>query len=111
MGDFLTAGVTLFWAKFATIMAALTMAGIAVAIDAKRHSPLSAVLAIFAGTVMGVIAASSIVALMGWPESVGYGVASIFAISGNNLVKWLLRVSQDPTSLLRLWLGRGADKE
>lgn len=71
----------------------------------------SAILAIIAGTVMGVIAASAIVALMDWPEQTGYGVASVFAISGNNLIKWLLRVSQDPTSLLRLWLGRGSGKE
>ncbi len=92
-------------------MAALIMAGIAVAVDAKRHNPLSALLAIIAGTVMGVIGASSVVAIVGWPEQAGYGVASILAISGNNLIKWLLRVSQDPTSMIRLWLGRGADKE
>lgn len=87
------------------------MAGISVAIDSKRHSPLSALLAVIAGTVMGVIGATSVVAIMGWPDAAGYGVASLFGIAGNNLIKWLLRVSHDPTSFLRMWFGRGTDKE
>ncbi len=85
------------------------MAGIAVGLDAKRHSFPSAMLAIFAGTVVGVIAASSITALFGWDERVGYGIASIAAVSSNNLVRWLLRISQDPTSLIRLWFNRGKE--
>lgn len=99
MGDFLTAGVALVSAKFLTIMAAFSMALISVGIDSKRYTLPSAILAIIAGTIVGVIAASSITALMGWNESVGYGIASIFAISAQNLIKWLLRASQDPLSI------------
>ncbi len=78
----------------------------AVLIDARRHTLLSALLAIIAGTIVGVIAASSITSLMGWPEQVGYGVSAVFAISGNNLIKWLLRVSKDPSELLDIWRGK-----
>ncbi len=87
------------------------MAAISVGLDAKRHSMGSAILAIFAGTVVGVIAASSITALFGWDERVGYGISAVAAVSSNNLIKWLLRVSQDPTSLIRLWLGRGGSSK
>lgn len=93
-------------AKIGTIMASLSMAVIAVSIDAKRHNWLSAILAIIAGTVTGVIAASAIVALMGWPEQTGYGVASVFAIAGDRLVKWIMRMADDPASLLNLWRGK-----
>lgn len=79
------------------------MAVFSVLVDAKRHSPLSAMLAIVVGTVTGVIAASSIVAIMGWPEQAGYGVASIAAISSNNLIKWILRISSDPLSAWSKW--------
>jgi len=99
LGDFLTAGVAIISAKFLTIMAAFSMAIVSVGIDSKKYTFPSAILAIFAGTIVGVIAASSIIALMGWSEQVGYGVASIFAISAQNLIKWLLRASQDPLSL------------
>lgn len=82
------------------------MATVAVLIDLRKHTLASALLAIIAGTALGIIGASSIVALMGWPEQVGYGVASIFSISGNNLVKWLLRISKDPTELWDKWRGK-----
>ncbi len=75
-------------------------------LDAKRHSLPSALLAIFAGTVVGVIAASSITTLMGWQEQVGYGIASIAAVSSNNLIKWLLRASQDPLSFWDRFRGK-----
>jgi len=107
LNNFITAGVALISAKFLVIITSMTMAVIAVGLDAQKHTLPSALFAIFAGTVIGVVAAVTLVALFGWSESVGYGVASIASISGNNLVKWLLRVSQDPTSLLRLWWNRG----
>ncbi len=84
---------------------------IAVGLDAKRHSFPSALMAIFAGTVVGVIAATSIVALMGWPEQVGYGISAVAAVSGNNLVKWLLRASVDPMSLWQRFKGGDGPKE
>lgn len=82
------------------------MAIIAVGLDAKRHSFPSAVMAIFAGTVVGVIAASSICSLMGLSEQVGYGISAIAAVSGNNIVKWLLRSSVDPLSLWERFRGK-----
>lgn len=85
------------------------MAIIAVGLDARRHTFPSAILAIFAGTVVGVIAASSICAMFGLPEQVGYGISAIAAVSANNLVKWLLRVSVDPLSLWQRF--RGGSKE
>lgn len=106
MNDFLASGVAILSAKFLTILASLTMAVFSVLVDAKRHSPASAFLAIIVGTVTGVIAASAIVSIMGWPEQAGYGVASVAAISSNNLIKWLLRVSNDPLSALNKWRGK-----
>lgn len=108
MGDFITASVTILSAKFLTIMAAFSMAIVSVGIDSKKYTFPSAMLAVFAGTIVGVIAATSITALMGWSEQVGYGVASIFAISAQNLIKWLIRSSQDPLSL---WQRIRGDKE
>lgn len=99
MGDFFTAGAAVIMAKAATIGASFLMAVISVLIDRNHHTPVSGFLAIVAGTLMGVIAATSIVALMNWPEQVGYAIAGIFAISGNNLIRWLLRASNDPLSI------------
>ena len=109
MGDFITTSVAVISAKFLIIITSLTMAVIAVGLDARKHTLPSALFAIFAGTVIGVVSAVALVALFGWSEAVGYGVASIASISGNNLVKWLLKISQDPTSIIRLWLGRGKE--
>lgn len=109
MGDFLSGAFTLVSAKLLTILASMTMATIAVGLDAKRHSFPSAVLAIFAGTVVGVISATSICALFGWSEQIGYGISAIAAVSANNLVKWLLRVSVDPLSLWQRF--KGGEKE
>ncbi len=99
MSDFFSSALTLIGAKILTILASFSMALISVGIDSKKYTLPSAIMAIFAGTVVGVIAASSITALMGWSESVGYGIASIFAISAQNLIKWILRSSQDPITL------------
>ncbi len=106
MGDFLSAGVAIVSAKFLTIMAAFSMAIVSVGLDARRHSFPSAVLAIFAGTIVGVISASSLLALFNLPEQVGYGIASIAAVSANNLVRWLLVASQDPLGLWANFRGK-----
>jgi hypothetical protein len=43
---------------------------------------------------------------MGWQEQVGYGIASIAAVSANNLVKWLLRISSDPLTAWERFRGK-----
>lgn len=105
MDDFIRGAFTLLSAKLLTIISSVTMAGIAVGLDAKRHSFPSAVLAIFAGTVVGVISATSICALMGFDERVGYGISAVAAVSANNLIKWLLRTSEDPLTLWQRFRG------
>lgn len=109
MDEILRGAFSLLSAKLFTIGASFVMATIAVGLDAKRHSLPSALLAIFAGTVVGVIAATSICSLMGWNEQIGYGVSAVAAVSANNLVKWLLRVSADPLSLWQRF--KGGEKE
>jgi hypothetical protein len=99
-------GLALLTAKAAVIAASALMAIASVLVDMRKHTFASALLAIVIGTAVGVIAASSVVAIMGWPEQAGYGVAGIFAISGQNIVKWLLRVSADPLKLWKDWRGK-----
>lgn len=103
MNDWFSAGVTLFMTKAGIILASVSMATFAVLSDAKRHTFWSAILAIVTGTTMGVIAAASIVALMGWPEQVGYGVASVFAIAGDRLIKSIMRAAENPLSAWNQW--------
>ncbi len=106
MNNLFTDGVALLLAKAGIIAAAAGMAIVSTLINAKKHTLPSAILAIVAGTIMGVIAASSIVALMGWPEQVGYGISAIFAISGEGLVKSLIRISNDPLASWKNWRGK-----
>ncbi len=106
MNSFWLDGLAVLTAKAATIAASFSMAVIAVAIDARRHSWGSAVLAVICGTIMGVIAATSIVSLMGWPDQVGYGIASIFAIAGDRLVKAIMRYADNPLSAWNKWRGK-----
>jgi hypothetical protein len=103
VNEFWFQGVALASAKAATIAASFLMAVIAVLIDMKNHTWPSAILAVLCGTVLGVISAISIVSLMGWTEQVGYGVSAIFGIAGNGLVKWIIKMSQDPSKLLDMW--------
>lgn len=106
MNNFIMDGLALLTAKAAVIAASALMAIASVLVDMRKHTFVSALLAIVVGTAVGVIAASSVVAIMGWPEQAGYGVAGIFAISGQNIVKWLLRVSADPLKLWKEWRGK-----
>lgn len=106
MNQLFVEGVALLIAKAGIIAAAVTMAVVSVLINSKKHTLPSALLAIIAGTILGVIAASSIVALMGWPEQVGYGISAIFAISGDGLVKSLIRMANDPLSTWKNWRGK-----
>ena len=103
MNSFITGTLALLTAKFLVILSSFTMATVSVSLDAKKHNWVSAILAVFCGTVTGVIAASSIVALMGWPESTGYGVASIFAIAGERLVKSIMRAADNPLGAWSRW--------
>ncbi len=106
MNNFLVDGLALLTAKAAVIAASALMAIASVLVEMKKHTLLSALLAIFVGTVVGVIAASSVVAVMGWPEQAGYGVAGIFAISGQNLVRFFIKASADPVKTWKDWRGK-----
>lgn len=82
------------------------MAIAGVLLDLRKHTLASAILSVLIGTLVGVIAASSIIPIMNWPDSAGYGVSAIFGISGNNLSKSLLRASANPLSSWNKWRGK-----
>ena len=106
MNNFWIDGLALLTAKAALIGASAVMAIAGVLLDLRKHTLASAMLSIIIGTFVGVIAAASIVPIMGWPDAAGYGVSAIFAISGNNLVKSLLRASANPLSSWNKWRGK-----
>lgn len=106
LNNLFESGVGLLVAKAGIVAISAGMAIVAVLMNSKKHTLPSAILAIIAGTVLGVIAASSIVALMDWPEQVGYGISAVFAISGEGLVKTLIRISNDPLSAWSKWRGK-----
>ncbi len=106
MNSFWLDGLALLTAKAALIGASAVMAIAGVLLDLRKHTLASAILAVIIGTLVGVIAASSIIPMMNWPQESGYGISAVFGISGNNLAKSLLRASANPLSSWNKWRGK-----
>jgi len=91
---------TILGIKVATFIASFTGAVISVVVDFRSHDFLTALGAIFAGVFIAVIASDATVEFFNLSGTWGNGIAGIYGITGRNLVMWLRKASQDPTSIV-----------
>lgn len=101
--------LAVFGVKISTIASALIMAVLAVLLDIKRHTWLTAMLAVICGVVVAVLATGPLTAWLHLDDNWSHAVAGVLGISGRNLIVWISKVSKDPTALVRLWRGEYKD--
>lgn len=85
-----------FGIKVSTLIASSVMGVIAVLLDIRRHSVLTALLAVTAGIAVAAMFTDPIIAGMRWPDDWNHAVAGVLGISGRNVIVWISIVSKDP---------------
>jgi len=92
--------------KASTLLFAIIAGLISVLLDWKRHTAITAVLAIVAGALMAVVGTEPIVSTFHLSGEWGNAVAAVLGISGRNLVVWISKASKDPLELWDRWRGK-----
>jgi hypothetical protein len=87
--------------KLATVATAILGAALAVLLEFRRHTWVTALLALFSGAFVAVIATDPVLMFFNWPREYGDAVAAVLGISGRNLIVWVLSISKDPLALWR----------
>jgi hypothetical protein len=87
-------------AKLGTVWPAIIGAILAVAIEFRRHTWVTALLAICSGALVAYAATDPVIEFFNLSQNAGHAVAGVLGISGRNLIVWLLLVSKDP---LKAW--------
>lgn len=82
--------------KLATIWPSILGAALAVAIEFKRHTWATGLLALFSGAFFAFIATEPIVSYLRLDGGSSHAVAGVLGISGRNILIWILSVSKDP---------------
>lgn len=96
----MTGPETILGIKVATLIASFAGAVASIVVDFRNHDFLTALGAIFAGVFIAAIASEPTVEFFKLSGSWGDGIAGIYGITGRNLVMWLRKASQDPTSIV-----------
>lgn len=93
--------------KLGTVWPALIGAALAVAIEFRRHTWATALLALCSGALVAYAATEPVIEYLNLSPSAGHAVAGVLGISGRNVIVWLLLVSKDP---LKAWKSTKEDK-
>jgi len=83
----------------ASFIAAVFGAVIGVALEFRRHTLVTAILAIISGVGVAWFGTDAIVTILNLPPVASNAVAAILGISGRNLISWWLSASKDPISV------------
>lgn len=83
----------------ASLFASFLGAAIGVALEFRRHTWATAVLALISGVFVAYFGTDPIVSILGLPANAGNAVAAVLGISGRNLISFWLSASKDPISL------------
>lgn len=92
--------------KASTLLFAIIAGLISVLIDWRKHTALTAILAVIAGALMAVVATDPIVALFKLSGEWSNAIAAVLGISGRNLVVFISKASKDPLELWDRWRGK-----
>ncbi len=96
----MTGPESIFGIKIATLIAGFVGSVISVVVDFRNHDFPTALGAVFAGVFIAVILTEPTIEFSGLSKTFGHAVAGIYGIAGRNLVMWVRKASQDPTSIV-----------
>lgn len=82
--------------KLATIWPSIIGAALAVAIEFRRHTWATAIIALFSGAFFAFIATEPVVQYLGLEGSGSHAVAGVLGITGRNCLIFALTISKDP---------------
>lgn len=91
--------------KAGTIIVAALMAALGFMLDSRRHSLMTAFLAILAGTSIAVLFTDPLIDYLHLSGTWGNAIAGVLGISGRNLIITVSRLARDPGLLMRIWRG------
>jgi len=91
--------------KAGTIIVAALMAALGFMLDSRRHSLMTAFLAILAGTSIAVLFTDPLIDYLHLSATWGNAIAGVLGISGRNLVVVINKISQNPGEIMRIWRG------
>jgi hypothetical protein len=94
----------------ASFLASVFGAVIGVALEFRRHTLITGILAIVSGVGVAWFGTDAIVSILSLPPNASNAVAAVLGISGRNLISWWLSASKDPISIWDRLRGKGGGK-
>lgn len=106
--------LTVMGLKVATLISSAAAAVLSVAVEWRKHDPLTALGSVLAGVFVANVATEATIDLLELADkggTWGYTIAAFYGISGRNIIIWVRNASNDPTSFIRTILGLGKGKD
>jgi hypothetical protein len=94
MSDWMQHAITSL--KLATIWPSILGAALAIALEFRRHTWATALIALFSGAFVAFIATEPVVEFLRLEGSSGHAVAGVLGITGRNIIVAALSMSKDP---------------
>lgn len=109
--DALIAGAAFLSVKLPTILVASFMALIGFLLDSRKHSVMTAALAIVAGAAVAVLLTDPVSDYFHLADGWRNALAGILGIGGRNLIMVVNRIAKDPAQIIRIWRGEDGGKD